>query len=166
MNAIIDNSILIQIDELQMRYIHALDNKNFQEWLETFSTDESTSYICTSAENEENNFPIALMYDDCRGRIEDRVTFIQKIWAGTFEDYRSRHFINRTRTESLGGDVYTVETNFSILYTPESGRTEVQVSGVYKDKIKITGASENNLFLSKKAIYDTTVVPRYIVYPF
>ena len=156
--------IAMQIDELQARYIHALDNKDFAAWVDTFSHEKDTSYFCISAENEEHGFPIALMYDDCRDRIEDRVTFIEKIWVGTFQDYRTRHFIERTSCKKVGDGLYAVETNFSILYTPESGRSSVQVTGVYRDEIAVNG--EDAHFRSKRAVYDTTVLPRYIVYPF
>lgn len=156
--------ILAQIDALQARYIHALDHKNFHDWVDTFSPDPEASYFCISAENEDSHLPIALMYDDCRDRIEDRVVFIKKIWVGTFQDYSTRHFIQRTHAEPSGDDIYAVTTNFSIIYTPETGHSEVQVAGVYQDQIHVqeTGAK----FKSKRAIYDTTILPRYIVYPF
>lgn len=156
--------IIAQIDALQEKYIRALDNKAFETWTDTFDTADDTAYFCTPAENEDNNLSIALMYDDCRQRIEDRVTFITDIWAGTFQDYRTRHFIQRTACEKTAGNIYAVETNFLIVYTPESGRSDVQVAGVYKDEVIINGSDAK--FKSKKAIYDTTVLPRYIVYPF
>lgn len=152
------------IDDLQARYIYALDTKNLQAWTDTFSTEPDTSYFCISAENHERNLPIALMYDDCRDRIEDRVVFIEKIWVDTFQDYRTRHFIQRTFLEERGPQVYTVHTNFSILYTPEDGRSALQVVGVYEDSVGIDGGEAR--FLVKRAIYDTTILPRYIVYPF
>lgn len=153
-----------QIDALQAEYIHALDNKNFPGWVDTFDTADDTAYFCIPAENEENNLSIALMYDDCRQRIEDRVTFISDIWAGTFQDYRTRHFIQRTACEKTADNVYAVETNFLIAYTPESGRSDVQVAGVYKDEVIVSGGEAK--FKTKKAVYDTTILPRYIVYPF
>ena len=156
--------ILARIGELQARYIHALDNKDFHAWANTFSTAEDASYICIAAENEDNNLPIALMYDDCRKRIEDRITFIEKIWVGTFQDYRTRHFIERTSYNCIGNDIFAVETNFSILYTPETGHSDVQVVGVYKDEVIVNGSGAK--FKTKRAVYDTTVLPRYIVYPF
>lgn len=156
--------VIGQIDALQARYIHALDNRDFHAWVDTFDEAKDTSYFCISAENEEHGLPVALMYDDCRDRIEDRVVFIEKIWAGTFQDYRTRHFIERTQCEKIDDETYAVETNFSVLYTPETGRTSVQVSGVYKDQIIVNGKDAK--FKSKRAIYDTSILPRYIVYPF
>ncbi|MFA5937843.1 MAG: aromatic-ring-hydroxylating dioxygenase subunit beta [Sinimarinibacterium sp.] len=152
------------IDDLQARYIHALDSKNFRAWADTFSSAPDAAYFCISAENVERDLPIALMYDDCRDRIEDRIVFIEKIWVDTFQDYRTRHFIQRTHCDALASGIYVVETNFSILYTPETGRSDVQVVGVYKDEVVIE--ADGARFKSRRAIYDTVVLPRYIVYPF
>ncbi len=152
------------IESLQRAYVRALDKRDFDAWVDTFDNSEEASYICTSSENADADLSIALMYDDCRKRILDRVTFIRDIWAGTYQDYHTRHFIQPLHCEALGDARYGVETNFAILFTPETGRTEVQVAGTYEDVV-ILGA-QGARFQSKKVIYDTTVLPRYIVYPF
>lgn len=153
-----------EIDELQARYVRALDNRDLAAWTDTFRMEPDTAYFCIAAENVERHHPVALMYDDSRDRIEDRVVFIEKIWADTFQDYRTRHFVQRLRIEQRGPGLYEVETNFTIVYTPETGRSEVQVAGVYRDEVVIDG--DGARFRSKRAVYDTTVLPRYIVYPF
>ena len=56
--------LIAQIDALQAQYIRALDNRDFQGWVDTFDTAEDTAYFCTPAENVDNNLEIALMYDD------------------------------------------------------------------------------------------------------
>lgn len=156
--------IIQQIDALQARYIQSLDKRNMAGWLETFDTADDASYICTSAENVDNDLPLALMMDDCHGRLEDRVTFITKIWAGTFQDYRTRHFIQQISCSPTGNDEYDVVTNFSVLYTPDdTGQSEVLASGEYQDRVKFNGSGPR--FLSKKAVTDTTILPRYLVYP-
>ena len=85
-----------------------------------------------------------------------------KVWAGTFEDYQTRHFTQRISTEEIGKDTYRVITNYHILYTPEQGQTNVLVTGHYDDEIVL---GDTPLFKSKKAVMDTNVSPRYIVYP-
>ncbi|HAC34467.1 MAG TPA: aromatic-ring-hydroxylating dioxygenase subunit beta [Gammaproteobacteria bacterium] len=152
--------VLLAIDNAQNAYINALDSKNMEGWLSCFSTDGS--YICIAAENEANNLPIALMLDDCYARLQDRVTYVDKVWAGTFEDYQTRHFTQRIEAESIGNDTYRVITNYHILYTPEQGQTNVLVTGHYEDEIVV---GDKPLFKSKKAVMDTNVSPRYIVYP-
>lgn len=155
--------VVALIDALQSRYIAALDGKDIAAWADCFSQREESSYICRSAENEANGWPIALMLDDCRARIEDRIMFITKIWVGTFQDYRTRHFLQRVSVER-DGEAWRVRTHFSIEYTLDPNRTQTLAAGVYEDVVEIVDGEAR--FLSKKALYDTTVLPQYIVYPF
>lgn len=150
------------IDALQNRYITALDAKDVQGWADCFSRREDATYICRSAENEAHGWPIALMLDDCRARIEDRIMFITKIWVGTFQDYRTRHFVQRI-TCDRDGDLWKVRSHFSIEYTLDPNRTQILAAGVYEDLVEIVDGEA--LFVSRKALYDTTVLPQYIVYP-
>ncbi len=153
------------IDRLQARYIAALDGKRMADWYATFSEDADASYICTSAENVAAKLPVALMLDDKRARLADRVTFVDKVWAGTFQDYRTRHFIQRLSCERIGENRYAALTNFSVMFTPEeAGDSRPLVCGVYEDEVVVDGRGELR-FHHKRAITDTIVLPRYIVYP-
>lgn len=166
MSTIVELDVMAQIDALQNRYVAALDGKDIAAWADCFSQREDASYICRSAENEANGWPIALMYDDCRARIEDRIMFITKIWVGTFQDYRTRHFVQRVSCERAGegGDLWRVRSHFTIDYTFDPNRTQILAAGVYEDVVEIVDGEAR--FVSKKALYDTTVLPQYIVYPF
>lgn len=155
---------LSAIDALQLRYIDALDSKDMAHWLATFSEEVEASYICTSDENLSRGLELGLMFDDCRARLEDRVTFVTKIWAGTFQDYRTRHFAQRVQADQLDERSIAMRSNFAVFYTPEnSGISEVLATGIYDDIIRIGGGAP--LILSRKAVLDTSVLPRYLVYP-
>lgn len=153
--------VLQQIDALQIDYIAALDGKNMSGWLDTFAGDGS--YICIAAENEDAGLPLALMMDDCHERLEDRVTYVTKVWAGTFEDYQTRHFVQRIGCTAKGADLYETVSNFTVFYTDSQGSTGILVSGRYVDEIKLNGRGAK--FKSRRAVMDTNVAPRYIVYP-
>ncbi len=153
--------VLAQIDALQTSYIAALDSKNMQGWLDSFAADGS--YICIAAENEEQGLPLALMMDDCHERLEDRVTYVTKVWAGTFEDYQTRHFVQRIACTPKGGDLYNTVSNFSVFYTDSAGNTGILVTGRYVDEIAVNGTGAK--LKSRRAVMDTNVAPRYIVYP-
>ena len=154
---------LAQIDELQLRYIRALDEKDMKAWLDTFSEKVQATYVCTTAESVEGKLPVAMMLDDSRGRLEDRVTFIAKIWAGTFQDYRTRHFVQRIHHER-DGELWRVRSNYQLTCTPVGRDQRVEtITGVYEDVVDCSGATA--VFLSKKAIADVAVLPRYLVYP-
>ena len=164
MSTVIPQDILAKLDGLQNRYIATLDGKDMPGWLATFSESEGASYICRSAENEQMGWPIALMLDDCRARIKDRVMFVTKIWKGTFQDYRTRHFTQRLSCEKESDTTFRLRSNFSIEYTFDPHATASLAAGVYEDVVVLEGGEAR--FLSKRAIYDTTVLPQYIVYPF
>jgi len=150
------------IDELQARYIVALDTRKMTDWANTFAAE--ASYICKTLESEEAGWPMALIMDDCRGRIEDRVKFVEKIWAGTFQDYQTRHMVQRIECTSAGKDQYRVRSHFTIMFTrSDTGVTSVLASGVYDDLIDVQG--QQALFRERKVVTDAPLLPHYIVYP-
>ncbi len=152
------------IDALNTSYIEALDFKNMTGWLDTFSEEPEASYICTSRENVDNDFPIAFMLDDCRARLEDRVTYVTKIWVGTYQEYSTRHFIQKINARVLDDGTISARSNFSVVYTPEeTGITGILTAGVFEDIIIDTPAGYR--FRSRKAILDAAVQSRYLVFP-
>jgi anthranilate 1,2-dioxygenase small subunit len=158
---------LSAIDAVQTAYIAALDKGDMAAWAASFASDKA-SYFCISAENDRRGFPLALMYDDCRGRIDDRVSFVTKVWVGTYEPYRTRHFLQPLSCEAAGANQYRVTTGFMIMMTPEGGATTILTSGEYRDLIEIQGEGELSraVIKERRAVYDADVLPRYIVFPF
>lgn len=161
----LSDALLRTVDELQQDYIEALDRGDMAGWLAAFSPAAAASYVCISAENDDRDFGLALMLDDCRARLEDRVTFVTQVWAGTFQAYRMRHFVQRTSARQAGDGILQVHSNFAIMMTPEGGTSALLAVGHYQDRIVIEGDGTAR-FLEKKVVYDTTVLPRYVVYPF
>lgn len=152
------------IDALQARHIAALDAQDMAGWLATFSSDPATSYICISAENEERGLSIALMFDDNRARIEDRVSIVTKVWAGTYQAYRTRHFFQRLSCREATPGRFEVMSNFSIAMTPAGGVSSLLTTGVYRDLIEVTPGGA--LLRQRRAVYDADALPRYVVFPF
>lgn len=156
--------VLNAIDALQARYITALDTQDMTGWLATFSTDPAASYICISAENDQRGLPIALMLDDNRGRLEDRVSIVTKVWTGTYQAYRTRHFVQRLECREAGPRTCEVTSNFLLAMTPQGGVSSLLTTGVYRDLVEVspTGA----LLRQRRAVYDADALPRYVVFPF
>ena len=157
----IDPAVLARIDELQMKYLSALDGRDMEGWLNCFAVE--AGYVCITRENHDANLPVALMMDDSRARLKDRVRFVNEVWSGTFEDYATRHFMQRLSCKESGKGRYDVMTNFMVAYTNRRGGSDILVTGVYQDSVEIAG--EEAHFLSKRAILDTVTTPRYLVYP-
>lgn len=160
----ISREVLDRLDELQLQYISSVDEKDMVGWLATFSEKPQASYICTTAESVKANRPVALILDDCRGRLEDRVTFITKIWAGTFQDYQTRHIVQRTSCILNERNQFEVRSNFILSFLPSSsGESNLVMAGVYVDCIEVNEGHAK--FVSKKAIADFSALPHYLVYP-
>jgi anthranilate 1,2-dioxygenase small subunit len=151
---------LFDIDELQVAYISALDRQDMAGWLGCFASE--ASYRCTTAENEIQNLPVSIMLDDCSERLRDRVKFVNQVWQGTFEPYQTRHLVQRLVVEPDGDRIH-VKSNVLVAYTSEAGRSDLLASGIYVDEV----IRENGrlCFAAKTAVLDTTVTPRYLVYP-
>jgi 3-phenylpropionate/cinnamic acid dioxygenase small subunit len=155
---------LMALDELQAAYVVALDGKDMRGWLATFADREDASYICISRENVEQGHELAMMLDDSHGRLHDRVTYITEIWAGTFQDYRTRHVVQRLQTRRGDNGTLTMQSNFSVFFAgDDTGMAHVLTTGVYEDVV-IAEAGVMR-FLSRRAVLDTAVLPRYLVFP-
>ncbi|HEV7342064.1 aromatic-ring-hydroxylating dioxygenase [Sphingopyxis sp. H038] len=153
------------LDDLLVADADALDSKDMQRWLSNYVEEDDASYICLSRENEEQGLALGFMYDDCHARLLDRVTYITKIWAGTFQDYRTRHFVQRVAADRIDDNTWKARSNFSVFMTPEdSGVSEVLATGQYEDLVR-EGADGDLKLLSRRTLLDTTVLPRYLVYP-
>jgi anthranilate 1,2-dioxygenase small subunit len=150
------------IDALQMAYVRALDKKDMKSWLACFSP-ESAYYECSTLESESQCLILPLMLDDCYARLKDRILFVDEVWSGTFTDYATRHFIQRTSVSDSTTNLFTVETNFMVAYTTDRRNSEILAAGRYEDEVAIAGSRA--LFVKKRAILDTITTPRYLVYP-
>jgi 3-phenylpropionate/cinnamic acid dioxygenase small subunit len=155
-----DNEILGLIDALHLRYTRALDNQDMDAWLACFSRDGG--YVCTTRESEQQSLRVALMLDDSYDRLTDRVRYVTKVWNGTFEDYTTRHIVQRVSC-APAADAWTVESNFIVAYTTSAGSSDMLATGLYRDEIVIDAGTA--ALRSRTAVLDTITTPRYLVYP-
>ncbi len=159
----VPDNILRRIDDLQLSYIDALDSKDLAGWLGTFQ-ENAAEYYVIPIEHIEQNLPLSLLHDDCYARLLDRVTFIEKIWVGIYEDYQMRHFVQRVRVRKTDApDTYDVKSNVSVMYTNDEGHANVLAIGTYEDRVRVN--RDGARFLRKRVILDNFTTPRYIVYP-
>lgn len=150
-----------RLDALQLRYARALDNHDMRGWSSCFAGE--ASYVCISRENVEQGLPVAVMMDDTRARIEDRVKAVDEVWAGTFEDYQTRHFVQRLACTQIAAERWSMESDFMVTYTTGPGDTQVLAAGVYLDEVVFEG--DEAKLASRKAVIDANATPRYLVYP-
>ena len=152
------------VRRLEERYVEALDLRRMEAWLDCFT--EDGAYYVTGADNEADGLPLCLMMDDCRARLEDRVTFVNEVWPGSFEDYRTRHFVQPLRLEPDGDGAsgrYRALANFTVFATDARGRTHLFVAGEYRDRIRIEDGDCR--YAERRVVMDTFTTPGVIVYP-
>src|SRR3546814_20660490 len=114
--------------ELQSAYMSALDGKKMRSWLDTFEDDPSASYICIARNDVESGLRVAMMLDDCRDRLIDRCTFIEDIWEGPFQDYRTRHFVQHVHASTSADGLVDMFSYFSLIFTPDATGVTKQVA--------------------------------------
>ncbi|MDI9973353.1 aromatic-ring-hydroxylating dioxygenase subunit beta [Rhodococcus sp. IEGM 1307] len=138
----------------------ALDEKRYRDWVGLFTTDGT--YVATSAENRENNWPLAIINDN-RATMADRAEMIDKYWS--IEPGRSRRITGNIDIDFLPGeDVLKVKSSFVIFHTGPDGRVQTQVTGVYYDTI--TSESGELRLRNRTAVHDNDLLTHEVTYPF
>jgi len=100
---------------------------------------------------------MALMMDDCPERLRDRVGYVEQVWAGTFEDYETRYFVQTLDCAEEAPGFYSVTRNFMVVYTSAGGRSELLVAGDCRDTVSLAGGIAR--LRSRRAVLDTRVMP-------
>ncbi|MED4600623.1 aromatic-ring-hydroxylating dioxygenase subunit beta [Paenibacillus validus] len=147
------------IHQLLFQYCHVVDDGELSKWPDFFS--DNGSYYVYSKENYDRGLPVAIIMDNHKGKIIDRVTLIKQIW--TYNISYQRHMIANIRIEKSNGEKYHCHTNFSIYKTSREGKSELFAVGRYNDLIVF----ENNVpkIEKREVILDTSTLPSYFVRP-
>jgi len=148
-------------------YAAALDRRDLNAWVDFFA--EEASYAVVSSENETAGWPVSLIDDGSRSKIEDRVRFIRDVWDGSYNDYLQRHILSTPLLTKAQSGSMDIEQSFAVYATDldlsgeSGGRSTLLCVGRYQ--AGITG-SPNEPKLSKlKAILDTCTLTQSLVYP-
>src|SRR5256712_9979637 len=114
--------------DLCTNYIRVVDDpRRIEEWPALFS--DTAEYIVITRENHERNLPIAVIRDDSKDRIVDRVTIIREFWgAGAraadrhYNDAWPRHIVGPVWVEFGESGETLVGANFAV---SQSGQGDV-----------------------------------------
>jgi len=153
--------------DLMARYAEALDARELEQWSAMFA--ETASYTVASAENAREGWPLLLINDAERARIDDRVRYVREFWAGNFNDYTTRHILSIPRVMLADENGVHFEQAFS-LYATETdlsgqngGQTSLLCVGRYSCRTE--GWGEACRIRSLQAVLDTFALSRSLVYP-
>ena len=152
-----------EIDQLNVAYAAALDDKRFDDWPEFFI--ETGHYKLQARENFDQGWPLALMALESRGMMKDRVYGVtQTIYHGP---YYTRHVVSPARVMSQAQGEISAESHYAVFRTRPGGAgggvSEVYNVGRYIDTlVRVEGKLK---FKSRLAVYDSEMVLNSLIYP-
>jgi anthranilate 1,2-dioxygenase small subunit len=155
--------------DLLARYVRVVDDPGrIGEWPQLFAAE--SEYLVVTRENQERGLPIAIIRDDCKDRILDRVTIIREFWGADrraedrhFNAAWTRHLVGPTWVEPTDDGRVLVGANVMVWAASRlDAEPRLLALGEYQDVVDFSeGAAK---FRSKKLILDTPVLQDAFVY--
>ena len=145
------------IARLQMQYVHAIDNGDFERWPQLF-TEKCVYRIIPRVEHEQGRL-IGVWFCDNRGMLEDRVSALREV--NVFEPHVYRHVIGPTEVLDHADGVFQAQTSYIVIRTMHDGEMSVFSAGRYLDEIVVEGGDallRKRTVITDSARYDTLVV--------
>jgi 3-phenylpropionate/cinnamic acid dioxygenase small subunit len=150
---------LLAAQNLNARYVEAIDEGCFEAWPDFFV--EHGIYRITTAENFEQDLPLAMIYATSRAMLRDRVKALRE--ANIYEAQRYRHVLGPPRVESVDASGIRVRTNFMVARIMHTGETMLFATGRYHDKIALVGDAAR--FAEKTVILDSRQIDTLLAVP-
>jgi anthranilate 1,2-dioxygenase small subunit len=151
------------IEDLMHDYVHCIDDDDLERWPTLFAS--QCVYRAVPRENADLNLPIAIMFCDSQGMLQDRVTAHRK--ANLFAAHFYRHIVSSIRITGEDDGVYSVRANYVVFRTAADavhyGTTEVYSAGTYRDKVVFEEGVPK--FKEKVVIIDTSKISSLLVTP-
>jgi anthranilate 1,2-dioxygenase small subunit len=151
------------VEDLLHTYVHCIDDDDLETWPSLFAA--QCLYKIVPRENADQNLPIAIMYCDSQGMLQDRVTAHRK--ANLYGAHFYRHLVSSIRVLGEENGIITARANYAVFRTLADsvhyGMTEMYSTGAYHDKIVF----ENGVarFREKIVIVDTSKISSLLVTP-
>lgn len=151
------------IEDLMHDYVHCIDDDDLERWPTLFAS--QCLYRVVPRENADLNLPIAIMFCDSQGMLQDRVTAHRK--ANLFAAHFYRHLVSSIRVIGEENGIWSVRANYVVFRTAADavhyGTTEVYSAGAYRDKVVFENGAPK--FREKIVIADTCKISSLLVTP-
>ncbi len=151
------------VEELLFDYVQCIDQDRLEEWPHFFT--EECLYKVVPRENWDQGLPIALIYCDSRGMLEDRVVAHRK--ANLFAPHLYRHLVGSIRIVGQEEGLILAQSSYAVFRTfmdpVHYGQSEVYSTGEYRDKVVLVDGRAK--FKEKVVIVDTCRVSSLLATP-
>jgi 3-phenylpropionate/cinnamic acid dioxygenase small subunit len=155
-----DVETTFKVQELQARYIQALDDDRLEDWPNFFT--DACRYLVTTADNLAQGMPLGMIYATSRAMLRDRVRSLRD--ANVYEAQRYRHMIAPPVIEPGEGGIVRAKTSFMVVRIMHTGETMMFVTGRYDDRILLEGPDAPR-FAEKTVVLDSRVIDTLLAIP-
>jgi anthranilate 1,2-dioxygenase small subunit len=155
--SVIDDSARRQIEELNARYIRAIDDDRLEAWPELFT--EKCLYRIITRENFDRGFTTPLMECASRGMLVDRVTGYRRV--NIYEPQRYTHMLSGLMLEAIDATHIACRQNYLVVRTMVMGEMSIFSAGLYLDRVVLSenGATfEERIVVQESRRVDTLLV--------
>jgi anthranilate 1,2-dioxygenase small subunit len=146
-----------QIEELNARYIRAIDDDRLEAWPELFT--EKCLYRIITRENFDRGFTTPLMECASRGMLIDRVTGYRRV--NIYEPQRYTHMLSGLVLEPIDATHIACRQNYLVVRTMVMGEMSIFSAGLYLDRVVLSenGATfEERIVVQESRRVDTLLV--------
>jgi len=155
----VDVELHFKVQDLNARYVHAIDADRLEEWPDFFA--EDGRYRVTTVENVERGLPLSLIYATSRAMMRDRINSLRN--ANVYESQRYRHAVGAALIEPADGGIVRAVTNFLVARIMHTGETTLFATGRYEDRIAL--AADRPHFVEKTVILDSRQIDTLLAIP-
>ena len=155
-----DVELHFKVQDLNARYVHAIDEDRLEQWPEFFADDGR--YRITTVENVERGLPLSLMYATSRAMMRDRINSLRN--ANVYESQRYRHAVGAPLIEPGADGIVHAVTNFLVARIMHTGETTLFATGRYEDRIALPVEARPR-FLEKTVILDSRQIDTLLAIP-
>ena len=156
--ASLDAQLQWQVENLQSRYVHTLDDDRLEDWPGFFSA--SGRYRITTAENHARGLPLCIVQADSKAMMRDRVAALRH--ANIYEAQGYRHLVSSTLLTRVEGGLAYAVSNFHVARIMHDGATLLFASGRYLDRIRL---GDTRLFEDKLVLLDSRRIDTLLAIP-
>jgi anthranilate 1,2-dioxygenase small subunit len=153
----IDAAARRQIEELNARYIRAIDDDQLEAWPDLFT--EKCLYRIITRENVDRGFTTPLMECASRGMLIDRVTGYRRV--NIYEPQRYTHALSGLVLKAVDATRIACTQSYVVVRTMVTGEMSIFSAGVYRDRVVLSenGAKfEERIVVQESRRVDTLLV--------
>ncbi|API59767.1 anthranilate 1,2-dioxygenase [Tardibacter chloracetimidivorans] len=149
----------LELQDLQTRYISAIDDGRFEEWPDFFTPD--ATYEILPRENVDQGLPAGVMLCFSQAMMRDRVVSMRE--ANVYHAHTYRHFVSAFEILDQTGDQVTTRSNYLIMRAMNELNADIFQVGRYEDVVVRTDGGWR--YKSKRAIFENARVDTLLVIP-